>query len=74
MNCVICRNGTTRPGTTSVTLERGASVIVVREVPADVCDNCSEPFVSNETAKRILQQAEEAVQRGAEIEVVGFAA
>ena len=33
---VICRHGTTQPGTVTVTLERGATVIVIKDVPAEV--------------------------------------
>lgn len=36
MKCVICKRGETRPGKTAVTLERGESAMVVKDVPADV--------------------------------------
>ena len=39
MTCVLCKNGVTRPGMVTVTLERGKTVVVVRDVPADVCEN-----------------------------------
>ena len=42
MKCAICKNGETYPGTTTVTLTRGEATIVIKNVPAEVCDNCGE--------------------------------
>ncbi len=74
MKCVICKQGDTRPGHVHVTLQRGNTVIVVKNVPADICVNCQEYYLSAEATERVLAQGEQAVERGAEIEVVGFAA
>ena len=46
MKCVVCKQAETRPGVTTVTFERGDSTFVVREVPAQVCPNCGEDYVS----------------------------
>ncbi len=74
MKCVICRHGETNPGDVHVSLQRGRTIIVVRDVPAEVCENCQEYFLSEEVTEQVLGQAEGAVARGAEIEVVGYAA
>ena len=42
MNCVICKNGKTAKGFTTVTLERNECVIVFKKVAADICENCDE--------------------------------
>jgi YgiT-type zinc finger domain-containing protein len=34
MRCVICKEGDTAPGRVTVTLQRGDTVIIVRDVPA----------------------------------------
>jgi YgiT-type zinc finger domain-containing protein len=39
MYCVICKQGQTNSGRVTVTLQRGESTIVFRDVPADVCVN-----------------------------------
>ena len=57
-----------------MTLHRGRTIVVVRDVPAEVCENCQEHFLSDEVTEHVLKQAEAAVDRGAEIEVVGYAA
>lgn len=74
MNCLICKTGTTQPGTTTVTLERNTTVIVIKDVPAQVCDNCGEYYLSEEVSSRIYALAEEAVKRKVEVEVLHYAA
>jgi YgiT-type zinc finger domain-containing protein len=74
MRCVICKTGEARSGHATVTLERGATVIIVKGVPASVCDNCGEYYLAEEIADRIYAQAEDAVQRKAEVEIVNYAA
>jgi YgiT-type zinc finger domain-containing protein len=37
---------------TSITLTRDGSTIVVEKVPADVCANCGEGHLDQETAER----------------------
>ncbi|HET6567358.1 MAG TPA: type II toxin-antitoxin system MqsA family antitoxin [Rhodothermales bacterium] len=67
--CVICKTGRLRPGTTSVMLERDGATVVVKNVPADVCDNCGEAYTSEEVTGQVLREAEDAIKRGAEVEV-----
>lgn len=74
MQCVICKQGTIQPGTATVTLERGDTTVVIKGVPADVCENCGEYYLTDKMTDRVLAMAEEAVAHGAEIEVLRFAA
>jgi YgiT-type zinc finger domain-containing protein len=74
MKCVLCKNGETRPGTVTVTLERGKTVVVVRDVPADVCENCGEYYLDSAVAQEVYQRAEGAVARNAEVEILRYAA
>ncbi len=48
MKCVICRHGELTDGSTTVILERGEATLIFKEVPARVCDNCGEEYVSSE--------------------------
>jgi YgiT-type zinc finger domain-containing protein len=74
MTCVICKQGETAPGLATVTLQRGESTIIFKQVPADVCGNCGEYYLSQDIAERLLSRAEEAVKNGAEVEILRFAA
>jgi hypothetical protein len=57
-----------------VTLERSPTTVVVKLVPAQVCENCGEQYVDEETTARLLQQAEEAARAGVEVEIRAYAA
>jgi len=74
MNCVICKQGSTNPGHVTVTLQRGTTTVIFKEVPADVCENCGEYYLSEEITEKLLKRAEEAVSKGAEVEILKFAA
>ena len=70
MECVICKNGIITDGKVTVTLEREGTVIVIKDVPAKVCQNCGEYFLSESMTIEVLSKAEMAVQKGVEFEVI----
>jgi YgiT-type zinc finger domain-containing protein len=70
MECVICKNGKTRKGKATVTLERNGTVVVIKEVPAQVCQNCGEYYLDENMAKEVLKRAEQSVKNGSEIEII----
>jgi len=74
MNCVICKQGTTKPGYVTATLQRGQTTVIFKEVPADICENCGEYYLSEEVTGKLLERAEDAVKKGAEVEILKFAA
>jgi YgiT-type zinc finger domain-containing protein len=74
MKCVICKGGETRPGKTTVTLEREGLTLVFKGVPAEVCENCGEAYVSAELSRQLLKSAEAPARAGVEVEVREFAA
>jgi len=74
MKCALCRNGQTSPGHITVVLERGPSTLVFKNVPAEVCENCGEEYLSKDINGVLLQKAEEAAGRGADLELLRFAA
>jgi len=69
MKCVICKHGESRRGTATVTLRRDATTLVVKGVPADVCDNCGEEYVDEVTTAQLLRRLEEAARAGVEVDV-----
>ena len=74
MNCVICKTGQLVDGQTTVTLQRGDTTIVIKEVPAEVCDNCGEYYLGAEMTDRVLEMGQSAVEQGVELEVLRWAA
>ena len=69
MKCVICQYGETEPGITTVTLTRGETTIVIREVPAQICAICGEEYVDAARGKRLSQIAEKALSEGVQVDV-----
>ena len=74
MTCVICKHGVTKDGTTRIVVERGGTVLVVRMVPAQVCDNCGEAYLSADTVDRLQQMLSVAAHEGVQVEVREYAA
>ncbi len=74
MQCVICKNGQTQSGKVTVTLERDNCIVILKEVPADVCNNCGEYYLSEFVTENVLQRAEIAINNNAEVEIIRYAA
>ncbi|MEC7418329.1 MAG: type II toxin-antitoxin system MqsA family antitoxin [SAR324 cluster bacterium] len=55
-------------------LERGQTTLVYKNVPAEVCDNCGEEYLSVEINRKLLKQAEQAAERGVDLEMLRYAA
>lgn len=74
MTCLLCKHGQTQSGHTTMTLERDGATVVVKRVPALVCDTCGEAYLEEEVVERLFHDADEAVARGAEVEVRQYVA
>ena len=74
MKCGICRTGDTHPGSATVTLQRDKVTVIIKDVPAEVCGNCGEYYLSEAVASDVLMRAEHAAERGAEVEILRYAA
>ncbi|ASC74137.1 hypothetical protein XM38_051120 [Halomicronema hongdechloris C2206] len=59
MMCVICKQGQTQAGWVTVTLEREGAIVVFKRVPAEICENCGEYYLSDEVTGELLERAEE---------------
>ena len=70
MECVICKNGTTKEGFATVTLEKEGSVIVIKDVPAQICENCGHYYLDETITARLLSIADENYRKGVEVEVM----
>ncbi len=74
MKCALCKQGDTAPGVVTVTLQRNGAVIIIKDVPAEVCANCCEYYLAEDITRAVLRLANESVQKGVEVEIVRFAA
>lgn len=74
MQCVICKHGQTQPGLVTVVLERENAPVILKQVPAEVCENCGEYYLNQTVTDLVLNCAEEAVNKGAELKIIGYVA
>ena len=73
MKCLICKQDETQDGVTTVTLERGALTLVIKDVPARVCPNCGEAYLDEAVTTDLLRTAEEMAAAGAQVDVRRYA-
>ncbi|MEO8886595.1 MAG: type II toxin-antitoxin system MqsA family antitoxin [Mucilaginibacter sp.] len=69
MECTLCQVGNTEKGKVTVTLERGDSIVLIKDVPAEVCTNCGHYYLSEEISRLVMEKGNEAIESGAELEV-----
>lgn len=74
MKCVVCRDGETKPGKATVTLERGGGILVIRGVPADICENCGEEYVQDQEAARLGALVADMAKAGVQVEIRDYLA
>ena len=74
MKCLFCKQGDTHPGNVTVVLQREETVVIFKDVPSEVCENCGEYYLSESITGELLERAERAVEHGAEVEILRFAA
>ena len=69
MQCVFCGQRETEPGTATVTLAPENTTVVIRDVPAEVCNICGEEYGSKEIMGELLRIAREAARAGVQVDV-----
>ena len=69
MKCLICKQAETKPGVTTVTLERGKLILVIKDVPAQMCPNCGEAYVDESVTDDLLRTAEQMAEAGAQVDI-----
>ena len=67
MQCIVCHNGSTLLGTTTVTFDRLGSTVVVRSVPAEICENCGDAYLASAVTGSLLASVREARKAGTEV-------
>ena len=74
MSCTICKCSELIKGFTNVVLNRSNSIIIIKDVPAEICENCGEYYLSSDMTKKIFKIAHDAIKKGAEVEIIKYAA
>lgn len=72
MKCAICGHGELTPGSVTMVLERNDLTMVLKGVPALICENCGEEYLDEKAAAAALAKAETVVRDGVQVEVRQF--
>lgn len=64
MTCLVCKHGEPGPRSATVTVDKHGATLVLRHVPALVCDNCGEECFDLEISKELLAIAKQAGESG----------
>jgi len=72
MKCAIC-GGKTKIGKTTVSVDTGAGVVVIRNVPANVCAQCGEDWLTDKSAVEVEKIVQRARKEKTQIEVIAMA-
>lgn len=67
--CFICGHNIIQPGSTNKMLEEKGHIVIVKEIPCLVCENCGEIYFET----HIIQKLEKIVSANlSELEIVNF--
>ena len=66
MRCAICKHGETASGLATLSLTRDGCVLVVKDVPADICATCGEEYLAEDTGRRVSQLFDDMSKHGVE--------
>lgn len=69
--CPLC-NGSKIDGTTTFTVDLVKSLVVVRDVPAKVCQQCGEEWIDDAVAEKLEKITENVRKNPRQIEIVYF--
>ena len=69
--CPLC-HGYTSISTTTFTVDLGFGIVVVRHVPATVCEQCSAEWISDENAEKLEKIVSDAKVKHSMVEVSEF--
>lgn len=72
MNCALCHNGVTKKGLVTVPLEKNGTIVLIKNVPAEVCTNCGHYYLAEDMTEEVLKKGREAINKGAELEIVNL--
>jgi len=65
----LCKVGATEKGKVTIKLERDGAIVLIKDVPAEICTNCGHYYLSEEITRLVMEKGNTAIENGAELEV-----
>ncbi len=74
MKCIACKEGCSQPGATTMSIDKGSTIVVIRNIPAEICSTCGEEYIDTDTMKVIEKIVQSAQKAGLNIAVQQYRA
>lgn len=71
MNCILCKSNLIK-GVVNHIVDLDGHIIIIKNVPANVCKQCGEYFIETDVAMKLEKIIEEVMKNKAEIFVVNY--
>lgn len=71
MNCILCKSNLTI-GVVNHIVDLDGHIIIIKGVPANICNQCGEYFIENDIAMKIEKIIEEVTKNKIEILVLNY--
>lgn len=65
----MCKYGETKSDTTTVTLEKNETTVVFKDMPAEICSTCGEPYIDEQASEQLLAISKTASEAGVDVVV-----
>jgi YgiT-type zinc finger domain-containing protein len=72
INCPICKQGEKSPSYKDYTYTKNENLVVIRKVPADVCDFCGHAFFQEDVAQHLFDLVQSALTLPAAVSIFEF--
>lgn len=71
MKCALCKGNLTR-GKVNHIIDLGKGIIIIKNVPANICSQCGEYYVDTETAIKLETIIDELKRNKAEVLIINY--
>jgi YgiT-type zinc finger domain-containing protein len=71
MNCVLCKANLTK-GNVNHIVDLGEGIIIIKNVPANICKQCGEYYLDTNTALKLESIVEDIKKNKAEVFIVNY--
>jgi YgiT-type zinc finger domain-containing protein len=71
MNCIVCKGELTKKDINHIA-DIDGHIIIIKNVPAEVCEQCGESFFENQVALTLEKIVDEIISNKAEITIVDY--
>jgi len=73
MTCPICNHAQTVHGVTTLLFQKDSFTIIVKDVPAEICNHCDESFLFENVSKKVIELTRNGKADGTAVKMFHYA-